>query len=391
MPNNETDKSYKKLCDIIMMPKNKLSLEILKIWYTEEDANILAAGPFTTVQLDRFTAEEYAEKTGLPVEKVTETFERLSKRGVLFWHIDRTDENKRKYMIPPLFPGLVEYFIISPHNSIDERRAFVKKMHKLEGGGMTTNTMDSNFSIFRIIPSLKPAPESRVIDVDQQLVPDKSQVMAYQDVEQIIKDYGRFENNIAIMPCTCRLTSMMLKESPECNATVENCMAFGAAAHYVVAEGIGRNVTVDESMDILRQAEKEGLIHLSANTVDKNGFICNCCACCCGVIGPSIKMNRLDNFEKTDYVPVIDHDACTKCKKCINICSFHALLYRTGEKEDKSEDRVIVREDACIGCGVCASNCPEDAISLKKVRDSQPARNFQEGIQRMFAGKEAAV
>ncbi len=102
-------------------------------------------------------------------------------------------------------------------------------------------------------------------------------------------------------------------------------------------------------------------------------------------------MNRLDNFEKTDYVPVIDHDACTKCKKCINICSFHALLYRTGEKEDKSEDRVIVREDACIGCGVCASNCPGDAISLKKVRDSQPARTFQEGIQRMFAGKEAAV
>ncbi len=252
MPNNETDPSYKKLCDIIMMPKNKLSLEILKIWYTEEDAKILAAGPFTTVQMDRFTAEEYAEKTGLPVEKVTETFERLSKRGVLFWHVDRKDENKRKYLIPPLFPGLVEYFIISPHNSIDERRAFVKKMHQLEGGGMTTNTMDSDFSIFRIIPSLKPAPESRVIDVDQKLVPDKSQVMAYQDVEQIIKDYGRFENNIAIMPCTCRLMSMMLKESPECEATVENCMAFGAAAHYVVAEGIGRNVTVDESMDILR-------------------------------------------------------------------------------------------------------------------------------------------
>jgi ferredoxin len=387
MSENEVEKAYRKLCDIIMMPKNKLSMDILKILYTKEDAKMLAAGPFTIVQVDRFTIEAYASKTGYPVEEVKETFERLSKRGVLFWVIDRKDGDKKKYTIPPLFPGIVEYFIISPHNSIDERRAFVKKMHKVEGGGITTNTMDSDFSIFRVVPSLKPDPETRVVEIDRKLSPDKSQVFAYQDVEQIIRDAGRFEDNIAVMPCTCRLMAMMTKESPDCRGTVENCMAFGAAANYVVGEGIGRNVNVDESMEILKQAEKEGLIHISTNTVNKNGFICNCCSCCCGIIGSSVKMNRLDAFEKSDYVPVVDEEACTKCKKCVKICSFHALLYRMGEKEDKSEDRIIVREDACIGCGVCASNCPADAIALKKIRESEPARTFQEGIQRMFTGK----
>ena len=173
MPSEEIEQAYKKLRNIIMMPKNKTSLDILKIWYTEEDAEILAAGPFTTVQQDRFTVEEYAARTGFPVEKIQETFNRLCKRGVLFWHIDRKEDNKKKYMIPPLFPGLVEYFIVSPHNSIDERRAFVKKMHKLEGGGIASNTMDSNYSIFRIIPSLKPEPESRVIEIEHKVEPDK--------------------------------------------------------------------------------------------------------------------------------------------------------------------------------------------------------------------------
>ena len=389
MPGDATDQAYRKLCDIIMMPKNKLSLEILKILYNEEDAKMLAAGPFTAVQIDQFTVADYAARTGYPVETVQETFDRLCKRGVLFWHLDRKDNQTKKYLVPPLFPGIVEYFIVSPHNSIDERRAFVKKMRKVEGGGITTNTMDSDFSIFRVVPSMKPDPQSRVVEIDQKLVPDKSQVFAYQDVEQIIQEAGKYEDNIAVMPCTCRLMSMMVKESPECEGAVESCMAFGAAARFVVAEGIGRNVSIEESMEILKQAEKDGHIHISTNTVDKHGFICNCCSCCCGIIGSSVKMNRLDAFEKSDYVPVIDHDTCTKCKKCINKCSFHALLYRMGEKEDKSEDRVIVREDACIGCGVCASNCPVDAIMLKKVRHSEPARTFQEGIQRMFAGKQA--
>ena len=389
MTGNEIDQMYKQLCNIIMMPKNKISMEILKILYTEKDARMLTSGPFTAVQIDQYTIEEFASKSGYPIEEVAETFNRLCKRGVLFWRIDPKDGDKKKYLIPPLFPGLVEYFIVSPHNSIDERRAFVKKMRKLEGGGITTHTMDSNFSIFRVIPSLKPEPNARVVEVDEKLVSDKSQVFAYQDVEQIIKTAGKQENNMAVMPCTCRLMSMMTKESPECQGAVESCMAFGAAAKFVVAEGIGRNINIDEGMAILKQAEKDGHIHISTNTVDKHGFICNCCACCCGIIGSSVKMNRLDAFEKSDYVPVVDHDACTKCKKCINKCSFHALLYRMGEKEDKSDDRVIVREDACIGCGVCASNCPADAISLKRVRHTEPARTFSEGIQRMFAGKKA--
>ncbi|MHA1376914.1 MAG: ATP-binding protein [Candidatus Helarchaeota archaeon] len=383
----DAEQAYKKLRAIIMMPKNKFSLDVLKIWYNEDDAKVLAAGPFKMVMADRYTIEDYAKKAKIPEDQVKETFDRLARRGVLFYYISKKD-GKKKFMIPPLFPGLVEYFIINKNISIDERRKFVKKFHanEQESLGMLLNISD--FSVFRIVPGTKPAPETRVIEVNGNLEIDKSQVFAYQDVEKIVKQAGKEKNNIAVVPCTCRTMSMMLKTSPECERTVENCLVFGVPSRYVVEEGIGRYITVEEALDILRQAEKEGLVHLSQNTLDKQGFICNCCTCCCGILSMAVKYSYWEIFQKTDYIPVFDYEKCIKCKKCVNICPFYALSYITGEKEDKSEDKITVREEICIGCGLCASNCPKEAITLKKIRDVKPAKNFIEAVQKMMVGRK---
>ncbi len=145
---------------------------------------------------------------------------------------------------------------------------------------------------------------------------------------------------------------------------------------------------MDEALDILKKAEKEGLVHLSQNTIDKQGFICNCCTCCCGILSMAVKYNYWKIFQKTDYIPVIVEEKCKKCRRCVNICPFYALTYVMGDKEDKSEDKILIREEVCIGCGVCASNCPQEAITLKKVRDVKPAKTFLEAVTRMMTGKK---
>jgi len=384
MSNIDPDTAYKKLRDIIMMPKNKSSLDILKIWYTPDDAKLLASG-FKSVGLDRFTVESYSKKTKIPLDIVKETFERLAKRGVLFYYVSIRD-GKKKYMIPPLFPGLVEYFIINQNVSIDERREFVEKFHSDKQNLLGLLAIPSDFSIFRIIPALKPEPESRVIEINEKLTPDKSQVLAYQDVEKIVREAGKIENNIAVIPCTCRTMSMMLKTNPECKRPVMNCLIFGVPAKYVVDEGIGHYISVDETLSILQQAEKEGLVHLTQNTIDKQGFICNCCDCCCGILSTAKKYNLWNIFQKTDYIPVFNISLCKHCKKCVDICPFYAISYVTGDKDDKSEDYITIRENVCIGCGLCASNCPAGAITLKKIRDTKPAKNFIEAVTKMMTG-----
>jgi ferredoxin len=33
---------------------------------------------------------------------------------------------------------------------------------------------------------------------------------------------------------------------------------------------------------------------------------------------------------------------------------------------------MVIKEDSCIGCGLCAHHCPNDAIMMKKVYDDVP-------------------
>ncbi|MHA1265361.1 MAG: ATP-binding protein [Candidatus Helarchaeota archaeon] len=387
----EPEEAYKRLRDIIKMPKNKVSLDVLKIWYKPEEAQVLTAGPFRMVGMDRYTIIDYAKKSGIPEEKVRDTFERLAHRGVLFYYTSKKDGQK-KFMIPPLFPGLVEYFIINKNVSIDERRKFVKMFHSNPQDAMNLLGAISgmDFTVFRVVPSLNPPSTTRVIEVDKTLEMDKQQILTYQDVEKIVREAGQLDNNIAVLPCTCRTMAMMLKSSPECDRTIENCLVFGVPAQYVVEEGIGRYITVQETLDILKQAEKEGCVHITQNTIDRQGFICNCCTCCCGILSTAVKYNYWDIFQKSDYLPVFDMEKCIRCKKCVNLCPFFALIYQAGEKEDKSEDIIRVREDICIGCGLCASNCPKEAIRLKKVRDEKPAKNFIEAVMKMMQSTRAS-
>ncbi|MHA1526417.1 MAG: hypothetical protein ACTSQD_05245, partial [Promethearchaeota archaeon] len=89
MSDIEAEDAFKKLRDILMMPKSKSSIDILKIWYTPEDIKVLMAGPFRMIGRDRYTIEDYAKYAKLPIETVRETFEKLAKRGVLFYYVSR--------------------------------------------------------------------------------------------------------------------------------------------------------------------------------------------------------------------------------------------------------------------------------------------------------------
>ena len=58
--------------------------------------------------------------------------------------------------------------------------------------------------------------------------------------------------------------------------------------------------------------------------------------------------------EVSTFIPVIDDEACTACKKCAEICRFRALTV-VGKK-------VLVFPELCHSCGGCVEVCPEGAI-----------------------------
>lgn len=54
----------------------------------------------------------------------------------------------------------------------------------------------------------------------------------------------------------------------------------------------------------------------------------------------------------------LDEQKCNGCAMCVAVCP-HAV-YAIEEKRARIVDR-----DACMECGACARNCPEDAIYVR--------------------------
>ncbi|MBW1635919.1 MAG: ATP-binding protein [Deltaproteobacteria bacterium] len=58
--------------------------------------------------------------------------------------------------------------------------------------------------------------------------------------------------------------------------------------------------------------------------------------------------------EVTTFIPKIDDDLCTGCKKCAEICRFRALTVVGG--------KVLVFPELCHSCGGCVEVCEEGAV-----------------------------
>lgn len=205
---------------------------------------------------------------------------------------------------------------------------------------------------------LMPRPFTRVIPVGIT-IQAKTHVLAFEDVEEIISD----ARTIAVTKCTCRLTAH------KCDKKLETCIQINRAADYTLERGTGRRLGKEEALDLVRECEEEGLIHVVMNKQNVDHFICNCCACCCQTMPVLIKHN-ISVIEPSRFAARVDADLCTACEACLDRCFFGAISMEDGT--------AVVNESKCMGCGLCQVACPADAISLMEVRgkDFVPEKLF---------------
>ncbi len=203
-------------------------------------------------------------------------------------------------------------------------------------------------------------PKDEVIPVNRSVEQPESMAVPSQVVEHFIR---KAAFHWVMDFCICR-DSAHCKDYP-----VEyGCIFLGSAASDINPR-FGRQVTKAEALDHARRCREAGLVHLigrnKLDTVwlnvgppDRLMTICNCCPCCClWKMLPDITPDISSKVSRMPGVHVAVTDQCVGCGTCTdNVCFVNAITLEDG--------RAVIDQDACRGCGRCATVCPADAIDV---------------------------
>ncbi|MBT3312255.1 MAG: 4Fe-4S binding protein [Desulfobacterales bacterium] len=329
--------------------------DILHLLFSAEQAEYAVALPIT--HQGRLTVEELAKKMGRDVKNVRKNLEVMAKEGYLLVTTSRKD-GKTYYALWPLMPGILES-VYADGNLTDQRRRLTKLVRKYYSNGLWNELASSKYSQMRIIP------------INQQVNPE-SEVFSFEEVQRIIEA----ADIITVIPCMCRQCES------KCDHIIEADFVFNAWANHLINYRGARLWTKDEALLRMEECEKDGLVHLGANSQSGNIQICNCCPCCCFALRGLTELHNANSFVRSNFEPSIDHKKCNLCKKCEKICPMDCISKLPGYEANGSDNRMLIQESHCIGCGLCASHCPENAIVMNKVRQDLPAKTIPEMMER---------
>ena len=197
----------------------------------------------------------------------------------------------------------------------------------------------------------------RVVPVTKSVTTELN-IMDHESLETLIKT----QSKILVAPCICRKEHTMVGKG--CDKMEEACLVFGGGAYVYESRGIGRTITQEEAIEIVRKGVKQGLVPQPSNSV-KPVNICLCCDCCCQILSNIKKTDAPGKIVNSNYQALVDPETCTGCQACEEICPMDAITMDTTDIVAK------VNNDRCIGCGLCVTVCEFDALALKVKQDTE--------------------
>ncbi len=321
---------YEQMTDKIMMTGSKIIPELFQMIADQTEAELLMAMPGTPEQL--------AGKTGKPVSEVDTMCRTLYKKGLAF------KTYKGETVGYKMCRDMIQFHdatILWP----EATTAYLDLWQKF---------MEEEWPQFaRLAEKFFPKPFTRVIPVQKSIETGKQQILDADSVDKIIET----AEAIAVTKCTCRVIAH------KCDKPKEICLQVNNAARYTIDRGSGREISKQEALKLLREAEEKGLVHVTMNKAHVGHFICNCCSCCCQAL-PLVIAQGIKICDPSRFQADIDPAKCNFCGTCKERCYFNAI--EAIEENGSAYMRVLAEK--CLGCGLCHVTCPEEAIALVETR-----------------------
>jgi electron transport complex protein RnfB len=320
-----------------------VEIRILKRLFTPEEAELalaLSAVPETVEKI----RERLPGRTPDELELV---LDRMAAKGAIFGGPSLVRDGRRRYSRAPLVIGMYEA-------QVDRlTRELQQDFEQYAREGFAAALLTGKTKQMRTVP------------VNARFVPDRL-VGRYDDARTLVAEGA---GPWAARNCVCRQGKDLLGEPCRQTTSRRVCLMIGLAAKTSVAAGDGQPLTREETLGLLDQAEREGMVLQPSNARDPV-FICFCCGCCCGLLQTAKLFPKPAEYLQSNYQAAVDAGLCSECGTCHERCPMEAL--------GAGDGATVVDLDRCIGCGVCMPTCPTDAIRLRaKTEATVPPRDLR--------------
>ena len=349
----------------IGLPDNDKLRRILEILFSPDEAFVASRFP-----LQEATMRELSRATGWDKLRLRPVLDSMANKGLV---MDMQYGGREYYL---LLPGLIGFFELT----------FMKRRQDLPVEELARLMHDylfedpDDFMAHEFFDS--PTPLTRSL-VYEEHVPVEAEVTAYESAREIIRKAGYG----AVGMCYCRHKKEHLGKTCDKEAPTENiCISLGTAARFMVRRGFAEEKTVDELLAVIDLARELNLTHITDNIRNKPSFICNCCSCCCELLGGVLKgFHR--GVAKAGYTLAIDGGSCLGCGLCAKACNVAALT-RMDNPGGKPKFLMTVNPDVCLGCCACISACQNEALILTPVERPFPPEKKRDLFKRILQEKK---
>ncbi len=220
-------------------------------------------------------------------------------------------------------------------------------------------------------------------------IEDSRQILPFEDVVKVVEDREYY----TVSTCPCRHRHNLDPDMPDCKHPTEVCLHFDELGHYIVEYGMGREITKEETLEILKSSADSGLVHGVSNWKNGVDTICNCCSCCCMWMETYHKLGHNKSLDASNYEVAVEPETCKGCALCVKRCPMDALQLKvSAEVQNKIGKTAVVNPNLCIGCGVCVHKCPSDSLSLMRKYDTtEPPETAREYMMHYLAARQSTL
>lgn len=236
---------YRKFIDYMDNPvfgftESEFKMPMITAFITPEEAEFLTGFPMSNTSL-----EEIAEIKQMDLAELGPKVKALCRKGLIYESIREDSVQYRLWSAPEMFTR-VTYWTGKAEEPTKSMAPYANRYY-MDGWWDQTKPFPN--------PALRAIPINETVESGTEFLP-------FEDVTKILDNYEYY----TVSHCPCRIRHGMDPDYDESPFPSEVCLHFDELGRYCVENDLGREITKEETLAILKGAADAGLVHGLQNT-----------------------------------------------------------------------------------------------------------------------------